>query len=241
MSHLLHSWQSPEFAPNPHRARELVVARPDQVAGELRLKREMGELGIKRVGGSSLQTWDETLMTSQVDSTALTASTTATSILPPAAAFTLPANYFSIGKALRIRAWGRVSNIVTTPGTLTLDIRFGSLATPIVVFNGGAMTLNVVAKTNVPWQWESLLICRSIGATTTATMFGMGQWTSESVVGSPVPTTGGNGSLLLPVVTPAVGTGFDSTIANVVNFFGTWSLSNANSIQTHLYTLEALN
>ena len=43
-----------------------------------------------------------------------------------AARFTLPANYFSIGKKMRVRSSGRISTVVTTPGTLTLDLRFGA-------------------------------------------------------------------------------------------------------------------
>jgi hypothetical protein len=191
----------------------------------------------------SIQGWAETLISSQIDSTALTNTVTPTSILPPAARFTLPANFFSaIGKTMRIKAFGRVSNIVTTPGTLTLDVRFGTIATPIVVFNGGAMQLNAVAKTNVTWYLEALLTCRSIGNGTLATMIGAAQWTSEAVVGSPLPAAGGAGCFNLPASAPAVGTGFDSTTTNVVDLFGTFSIANAgNSIQTHGYALEALN
>lgn len=190
----------------------------------------------------SINTWGETLITAQVDGTALNTSTTATSILPPAARFTLPSNFFSIGKALRLKAMGRVSNIVTTPGTLTLDVRFGTVATPIIVFNGGAMQLNAVAKVNVTWWLEAILTCRAIGNGTSANMIGVGQWTSESVVGSAVPASGGAGCFNLPASAPAVGTGFDSTATQVVDLFGTFSISNVgNAIQVHQYTLEAMN
>lgn len=182
-------------------------------------------------------------MVAQTDGTALNTSTTATSIIPAAARFTLPSNFFWVpGKAIRIKAMGRVSNIVTTPGTLTLDVRFGTVATPIVVFNGGAMQLNAVAKTNVTWWLETILTCRTIGSGTAATMLGIGQWSSEAVVGSPLPSAGGAGQLNMPASAPAVGTGFDSTITNVVDLFATFSISNAaNSIQLHEYTLESLN
>lgn len=185
----------------------------------------------------SMQSWQETLINSSVDGTALTASITATSILPAAAKLTLPANFFYVGRMLKITAQGRVSNIVTTPGTLTLDIRLGA----VIVANGGAMSLNVVAKTNVPWWMEWILTCRAIGNGTSANLMHQGTWQSESVIGSPLPTAGGVGSLLIPVVTPAVGTGFDSTAAQTLDLFGTWSLSNANSIQVHQYKVESLN
>lgn len=185
----------------------------------------------------SLQTWRESLITSIADSTALTASTTRTTILPSAAIYTLPANFFYVGRKIRIVAHGRVSNIVTTPGTLLLDIGIGA----VVAANGGAMALNIVAKTNVPWVLTWDLTCRSVGSGTSTTLMHQGTWTSESVIASPLPTVGGASSHMLPNATPAVGTGFDGTVSNTINLFGTWSLNNANSILTHQYDLIAVN
>src|SRR5690349_2031599 len=86
----------------------------------------------------------------QADGSALASSTTPTSLLPAAAKYKLWANYFeSLGKAIRIRAHGRVSTLVTTPGTLTLQLRLtDSGATTVSVFDSGAMTLNTTAQTN---------------------------------------------------------------------------------------------
>lgn len=181
----------------------------------------------------SLQTWSETLISSQVDGTAVT-GTSAGALEPPAAKFTLPANFFVPGKVLFISAWGRISNIVTTPGTLTLDVRFN---TSSVVFNGGAISLNAVAKTNVGWRLDALLTCRTIGNGTVATILGQGNFTSESVVSS---VAGLANDVLLPASAPAVGTGFDSTVAQTVDLFATFSLTG-NSIQCHQYTLESKN
>lgn len=182
--------------------------------------------------------WHETLVESQSDSTALSASTTRTSILPAAAIFTLPPNFIRrIGQKFRVRATGRISTLTTTPGTLLLDIGFGAT----VVFNGGAMTLNTTAKTNVPWWLDVELTVRAIG--TSANMIGQGRWTSEAVIGSPAPSAGGSGSHMLPYNTaPVVGSNFDSTAALAWNLFGTWSVNDAaNSIQTHQYSLEHLS
>lgn len=181
------------------------------------------------------QTFEEQLVSQQQDGTALTASVTATSILHGTGKIKIPAGYlYRVGQTLRLRAAGRVSNIVTTPGTLTLDLRLGP-TNNIVVANGGAMSLNAVAKTNVPWVLDWLLTLRSIGASTAATWMHQGSWLSESVVGSPLPTAGGAGVAMLPNAAPAVGTGFDSTVDNLFDLFATWSLSNANSIQTHQF------
>lgn len=181
----------------------------------------------------SLQTWGETLISAQIDGTALASSTTATSILPPAAKFTLPANFYSIGKAIRVTGYGRIST-TTGPPTITLDVRHGST----VVFNGAAVT-TVASLTNKTWKFVAVLTCRAIGASTTANLMGSGELTSSAVVGS----TGGNANTaMLPDSAPAVGTGFDSTASQVVDLFATWSASSAsNSIQLHQFLLEALN
>lgn len=186
----------------------------------------------------SLQTWQECLIAAPSDGTALTNSTTETSILPAAAKLVLPANYLYVGRVLKLTATGRISNVVTTPGTLTFNVKFGS----VIVAASGALNLNVVAKTNVTWWLEWYLTCRAIGGSTSANFMHTGEWTSESVVGSPANTAGGAGSLNLPVSAPAVGTGFDSTASQIVDLTATFSVANAsNSIQLHQFMLASLN
>jgi len=179
------------------------------------------------------------LLNSIADGTALTNTTTATSILPVIAKPTLPANYLFAGKMFRVTASGRVSTVVTTPGTLTLDLRFGS----VNVFSGGAMTLNTTAQTNVGWIYEAIFTVRAVGATTTANVLGQGSWQSHAVIGSPLPTAGSAGEHILPFNTaPVVGTGFDSTAAQLVDLFATWSVASAsNSITCHQFLIEDLN
>lgn len=181
----------------------------------------------------SIQGWSETLISAQVDGTALANSATATSILPPATKFTLPANFFAIGKVLRITAQGRIST-TTGPPTITLDVRFGAT----VAWNGGAAT-TVASVTNKSWELVALLTCRAIGNGTNANLMGIGRLTSSAVVGS---TGGAANAAMMPDSAPAVGTGFDSTATQQVDLFGTWSAANAsNSIQLHQFILEALN
>lgn len=188
----------------------------------------------------SRQIFEETFASLEVDGAALSNSTSATSLFgssnaASAAKFTLPANWCDIGRTLRVTARGRISTVVTTPGNLTLDVRFGS----VIAFNGGAMALNIVAKTNVTWKFSADLVCRAIGSGTTANMMGIGEWMSEAAA-SAVATEAA--VYMLPASAPAVGTGFDSTVAQVIDLFGTFSVANAaNSIQLHQFVLEALN
>ena len=187
----------------------------------------------------SSNSWNQTLITQQVDGTALSNTTTATSILAPAAKFVLPSNLLLIGTKLRVKAHGRISTVVTSPGNLTLDVRFGS----VVVFNGGASALNVAAQTNATWDLEIDLTCRSIGASTSATMLGIGRWMTRASLNAPaVGTTTGVGTVLLPDTAPAAGTGFDSTASQTVDLFATWGTANAsNSIRCDSYELILCN
>lgn len=180
----------------------------------------------------------ESFVSAGEDGTALANSTTATSLLPASRKITLKTSFFDrVGKRLRIRASGRISTVVTTPGTITLEARLGS----VVVFNSGALALNTVAKVNVGWIYEANLVCRAIGSGTNANLLGQGFWASEAVIGSPLPTAGGSGVLILPFNTaPVAGAGFDSTAAQAVDFFATWSVANAaNSIQLHQFDVES--
>ncbi len=180
-----------------------------------------------------------TLLNSIGDGAALTNTTTATSLLPVIAKPTLPANYLFAGKMFRVRATGRISTVVTTPGTLTIDFRLGS----VNVFSSGAMALNIVAQTNTPWIYDAIMTVRAVGATTTANILGQGLWTSHAVIGASAIGTAGAASQIMPYNTaPAVGTGFDSTAAQLVDLFGTWSVANAaNSITCHQFIVEDLN
>lgn len=190
----------------------------------------------------SNQTWVQTLISSQVDSTALTNSTSPTSILPPAARFTVPANYFAVGQVLRLRATGRVSTFTASPGNITFTFQLGPTSN-ISVFSSGATALNVTAQTNATWWLDMQLTCRAIGASTSANFIGSANWMTRASLNAPVVgTTTGVGNVMLPDTAPAVGTGFDSTVANIADLFVTFSVANAaNSIQTHQYTLESMN
>lgn len=187
--------------------------------------------------GSSI--YRQPLITMQADGAAVGNTTTPTSLLLGQGKFTMPANTIDvIGKVFKVTAAGRVSNIVTTPGTLTLDLRLGA----VIAANGGAMALNIVAKTNVPWYLEWYLTARSVGSSTVATLMHQGKWYSESVIGAALPSAGGCGVHLLPNATPAVGTGFDSTAAQQIDLFATWSIANAgNTITCHQFMVELVN
>lgn len=189
-----------------------------------------------------VQTWQEVLTQSVTDGPAIAATITRTSCIPTANSITLPNNYFYLGRVIRFTLSGRISCAVTpNSGTARFDICMGSGGTTIV-YDTGAVNLNAVAKTNVPWKLEVDLICRTVGAGTSTTFFPIGIFQSEAIVGSPLTTVGGNGSLIVPVTAPAVGAGTDNTIAAELDVFFTQTSNNAgNSVTVHNYRVEVLN
>lgn len=176
----------------------------------------------------SSNSWNQTLITAQVDGSALSNTVTATSILPAAAKFVMPATLLKIGDVLRIKAAGRMSTAASTPGTITFDVRFGSTK----VFDGGASGTVATSASNLTWDLEAYLTVRSIG--TSATVLGTGRLISAALSATtPI--------MLLPASAPAAGTAFDSTTSFAVDLFATWSVANAsNSLTLHSYELALL-
>lgn len=183
----------------------------------------------------SNNSWWQNLVTAQVDGPALTAAARAT-CLPGAALFTFPANLLKIGDQLLIEASGRISCVVTTPGTARFDVSLGSS----IVADSLAMNLNTTAQVNVPWYLRYLLTVRSIGNSTNATIIGQGTFASPAIVGAAAVTAGGSTQFVLPVGTaPAVGAGFDSTVSNSIGLNFTQTVATG-SLTVHQFLLAYL-
>lgn len=170
------------------------------------------------------------------DGPTLTAAAAA-SCLPVTAKFTFPPNSFAVGSGIRITAAGRISNVVTTPGTARLDVRLGGT----VIFDTGALALNTVAKTTLPWLFNGFITCRAVGAT--GNFFGLGRFQSEAIVGSPLANAGGAGALLSsvsggPETAPTVGGNVDLTVANSFDMFFTQTVATG-SFTVHQLLLES--
>ena len=179
-----------------------------------------------------------TLVESQIDGTSFSTSTAETTLLPAVSKIVLPSGYINrIGKRLHVVAYGRISNIITSPGTLTLRFKLGATAN-IAVATSRAISLNAVAKTTVGWYLDLDMTVRAIGSGTSANIMAGGTFTSESVISA----VGGEANPVTWQDTPAVGTGFDSSVANQIDLTAQFSVSNAgNAIQCHTFALEDLS
>jgi hypothetical protein len=157
--------------------------------------------------------------------------------------YTTPSGFWQIGKCLKVTALGDISNIVTTPGTITFQFMTGPTSN-IIAWTSGAIQLSTTAHTTLPFWLEIMLTCQAVGPGTLTKLMGQGRITSICTVNTNVADSVANTlpTLLLPNTVPAQGTGFDGTAASVLDLFAAFSISNAgNGIRIRQFALEALD
>lgn len=176
----------------------------------------------------SKTTWNESIVVTQSPGAALSNTTIAASLLPSKADFIWAANWYQIGRKLRIRAAGVVSTAPASPGTLTFYVYHGGTA----VYTIGPTGTLVTSASSLPWDLDVTLTCLSIGNATNATLQGSARLSSFALSATtPIFLTG-----------PTTGAGFDSTLSQVVDLYASWSVGNAsNSIQLQQYELISPN
>jgi hypothetical protein len=192
----------------------------------------------------SNQSWVEVLSSAQTAGPVLNTFTTAVSCLPTQARCTLAPDDWYIGKQLWVRAAGAVSNVVTAQPTFTFEFRLGPTSN-IVAFTTGALLTSTTQHTLVPWWLDMMLTCRAVGGGTSANLMGQGLITSRAFLDSGATAdlvTSGHPTLTAPETSPAVGTGFDTNVANIADLFVACSTSNAgNGITLHQYQILSMN
>jgi len=189
-----------------------------------------------------------TLVTLQASGGAITAAArTSMTASSTQGRYTLPANALkTLGDQIRVEATGIISCVVTTPGTARFDLAMGTtLGTAIM--DTGAMPLNVVARTNVPW------VLRMMGTLTTngtaAVLTWGGSWLSEAFVNTAIQSAAagpGPGGTLIPwsgTVTGAstASAAFNATISNILdlNFTQTATTGSCTLQQMNISILTA--
>lgn len=180
--------------------------------------------------------WVGVLINSQVSNTGPSNTTTETSVLPAAAKFTIPANFFStVGTAVRITMAAAVSNVASTPGTLNMKVKLGST----IAFDGGTQQLSTTVHTSLPYVWQCLLTLQVIGASAAfkGQAWAMGQMCLRS--GADLAT---DGLEMSPNTAPANSATWDSTASQVLDLTATHSVSTSGTSTTsHQYVVEVLN
>lgn len=173
------------------------------------------------------------------DGPTLTAAAAAT-CLPITAAFTFPPNAIGVGTVLRVKAMGRCSQVITTPGTFRLDVRLGGL----VILDSGPLAMETsVARTTEPWWAEAMIVCRAVGIVGTASFFGFWNISYSGLVGGVLGSAGDVSTLISagasgPDAAPAATTLANTTISNTLDLFFTQTVATG-SLTVHNYVLES--
>lgn len=174
--------------------------------------------------------FEQTLAATRKVGTIKNTFTTAASVLNPQDLVTLTPNLMSEGATFRLRARGGLSNVITAQPTFTFQFMMGSIA----AWTSGPLTTNTTANTLLPFTLDLDLRLDSTGSGTSAKFLGMAMFTCASMA------TGFTG-VNVPTTAPAVGTGFDSTIANIADLFVACQTSNAgNGVQIYTYSFEQI-
>lgn len=169
--------------------------------------------------------------------------TTAKTVINQQDLWSPPANFFLQGTQLRIRVRGALGTLVTTPGTITFNVMMGT----IVVWTSGQIQLNATAHTLLPFMLDVDLSCQLTNTTVggaVAKFMGVGEVRGVMFTKTAGQVDGVNSetSIVVPVTTPALGTAFDSTLAQILDFWAGFSISSAsNRIQLAMYDVDVAN
>lgn len=171
------------------------------------------------------------------DAATVTVGATNKALVPLANLPVLGANYFSwIGKAVRIRLFGRWSTAAAA-GTQTFQMNWGTGAdnNGTAIFSSSPAIVPANSLTNVPWLWETVIRCRTLGAT--GTLFATSQFTFNNSNTAATAMVG----YMIPGTAPAVSGSLDLTAANVISPQVLATTSTTNTMTVHDYLFEALN
>jgi len=171
--------------------------------------------GIKQVSSGTIFT--------QTANTSVSATTTETTLLGSGVGtLTLPANFWKVGKTIRIKVTYSDIDTDTTPGTWTVRGKYG---TTTIVSHAGTPT---ALQTNGTGDTEIILTCRTTGA-------------SGTIAGY-VKTTYGYTGISQFIGTTTSTTTVDTTASGALNVTMQFGNSNAgNNITSTISTVEVLN
>jgi hypothetical protein len=166
------------------------------------------------------------------DQTAITGTSEA--LMWPAAFSSLVANYFIVGKKMKITARGKVTSAASTPGSLTLTARFGT-TTSGTSLAASAATALAASKTNITWILELWATCRAVGSSGSLIAEGRFMYDGAGALFS----TAANNPLLFPASAAAAAT-VDTTVAAGL-VVGCTLGSASDSLTVQELEVEALN
>jgi hypothetical protein len=187
--------------------------------------------------GGGVQGWEECLDATVADGTQVSNTVTETIICPD---FNIPAYYMAPGRVLRLWAYGVMSNVVTTPGTLILAVRWGGAAGTMLM-QSAARGLDTTARTNSLWSMFGHITCRTAGATGTFLSGGIFDCNVlSSTAANLLP--GLMGSAGNPLASGSVAVTADTTIAKSLSVTAKFSVATSpTNLTCQSRLIEVLN
>lgn len=191
----------------------------------------------------SKQTWAETLAWATASGTAITNTGTETTVFP---SVTIPGNYLSDGRVLRLWAQGGWGTVVTATKTLTFRIKWGSteLAETVAVALGTVAQGGGASRTAL-WTLDAVIQVRANGSS--GSLFTGGTVTLNTAATPTLQTVTDYGLVLALAsgttggTTPVAVTA-DLTADTALQITAQWGTADAaNSLIGHLFTVESLN
>jgi hypothetical protein len=187
--------------------------------------------------GGGVQGWEECLESITTDGTQISNSTTETIVCPD---FNIPAYYLAPGRTIRVWAYGVMSNVVTTPGTLTLRVRWGGVA-GTALLQSAAQGLDTTARTNSLWAMLGYVVCRTAGSSGSAESGGI-MWCNvlSSTAANLLPAL--LGSAGTPLASGNTAVTIDTTTAKLLSVTAQFSVSTSpTNLTAQQRILEVLN
>lgn len=122
---------------------------------------------------------------------------------------TAPAQSLAVGETFELEAEGFWTTGATA-GTVTFQMKIGS----VVIATTGAIA-PTISMTTRPWRFKQRFTVRAVGSGTSANVFAQGKGFEYEPA---TPSTATTASTTWQTVNTAVSSGFDSTIANLIDF-----------------------
>ncbi len=176
----------------------------------------------------SRQFWQELLAWATADGTPVANTIAETIIFPDV---TIPANYMSGERTLRLRAFGKLSTTLTP--TMTFALRWGGVA-GVLLATTEPLTMGSTV-TNANWDLEALIQARASGSS--GSLLVMGVCRVHTAAGTVLVNVFGSAGFAAPA--PVM---VDLTIDTALSLTADWSAASAsNTLTGLLYHLETLN
>lgn len=186
---------------------------------------------------ASMQSWEELISAIISDGTQVLNTTTETIMVPD---FSLPANYLYPGRTLKYTVIGDLSTVATTPGTITLRLRYGGVAGTALATSGAFAPDVTGASTTQTCMVEWFFVARAAGAA--ASSFTIGRMFLGDFDDASAATIVGNLNMIMIPATAPAAVNINTLTANALSPTVQFSVATATTQFTaHMAFLEALN